>query len=71
MSTSELDWYKSSYSGGGGDNCVEVAVSPGTVLVRDSKDTARQPLAVSLIAWAAFTESATGALLDRRCGAYR
>ncbi|MCZ9343163.1 DUF397 domain-containing protein, partial [Streptomyces sp. TRM76130] len=28
---------------------------PAAVLVRDSKDTARQPLAVSLDAWAAFT----------------
>ncbi|MBT2415962.1 DUF397 domain-containing protein [Streptomyces sp. ISL-12] len=55
MSTTGLAWFKSSYSGGGGGNCVEVAVSPGTVLVRDSKDTARQPLAVSLNAWAAFT----------------
>ena len=25
MSTTELDWFKSSYSGGGGGNCVEVA----------------------------------------------
>ncbi|MFK0118999.1 DUF397 domain-containing protein [Streptomyces sp. NPDC090994] len=64
-------WFKSSYSGGGGDNCVEVSPRSGVILVRDSKDTARQPLAVSLNAWAAFTESATGALLDRRCGAYR
>ncbi|MEU6486752.1 DUF397 domain-containing protein [Streptomyces sp. NPDC046887] len=27
MSTTELDWFKSSYSGSGGDNCVEVALS--------------------------------------------
>ncbi|GGU61941.1 DUF397 domain-containing protein [Streptomyces daghestanicus] len=53
-------WFKSSYSGGGGDNCVEVSPRPGVVLVRDSKDTARQPLAVSPDAWAAFTEMAAG-----------
>ncbi|SEC20283.1 DUF397 domain-containing protein [Streptomyces sp. TLI_105] len=27
MSTTELAWFKSSYSGGSGDNCVEVALS--------------------------------------------
>ncbi|MER5719556.1 DUF397 domain-containing protein [Streptomyces sp. NPDC002132] len=27
MSTSELAWFKSSYSSGSGDNCVEVALS--------------------------------------------
>lgn len=32
-------WRKSSYSGGEGDNCVEVAVRPGGVRVRDTKDT--------------------------------
>ncbi len=29
---------KSSYSGSGGGNCIEVADAPGTVLVRDSRD---------------------------------
>lgn len=38
MSTTELTWFKSSYSGSGGDNCVEVAAQPHAVLVRDSKD---------------------------------
>ncbi|UYQ65023.1 DUF397 domain-containing protein [Streptomyces peucetius] len=55
MSTTEMAWFKSSYSGGGGDNCIEVAVRPKTVLVRDSKDTQRRPLAVSPDAWSAFT----------------
>ncbi|MFE5791852.1 DUF397 domain-containing protein [Streptomyces sp. NPDC056503] len=27
MSTTDLAWFKSSYSGGSGDNCVEVALS--------------------------------------------
>ncbi|MFJ2058976.1 DUF397 domain-containing protein [Streptomyces sp. NPDC087908] len=27
MSTTELTWFKSSYSGGSGDNCVEVALA--------------------------------------------
>lgn len=36
---SELAWFKSSYSGGtDGESCVELAVTPGTVHVRDSKN---------------------------------
>ncbi|MFJ1652260.1 DUF397 domain-containing protein [Streptomyces sp. NPDC088337] len=62
MSTSELAWFKSSYSGGG-DNCIEVALRPGAVLVRDSKDTDRQALAVSPGAWSAFTALAADARL--------
>ncbi|MEW2399907.1 DUF397 domain-containing protein [Streptomyces sp. NPDC046862] len=54
MSTTELAWFKSSYSGGGGGNCVEVAVRTEAVLVRDSKDTDRKALAVSRDAWSAF-----------------
>ncbi|MFF9125328.1 DUF397 domain-containing protein [Streptomyces sp. NPDC014889] len=63
MSTTELAWFKSSYSGGGGGNCVEVAVCPEAVLVRDSKDTDRRALAVSLDAWSAFTALAADARL--------
>ncbi|MFF4265612.1 DUF397 domain-containing protein [Streptomyces virginiae] len=58
MSTTELAWFKSSYSGGDGDNCVEVAMSPEAVLVRDSKDTRLRPLAVSHDAWSAFAVQA-------------
>lgn len=59
MSTTELVWFKSSYSGGGGGNCVEVAVTPQAVHVRDSKDTRIQPLLVSPAAWLAFTTHAS------------
>ncbi|MFD5120757.1 DUF397 domain-containing protein [Streptomyces sp. NPDC058385] len=35
----ELDWFKSSYSdSSSGNDCIEVAVSPGVVHVRDSKN---------------------------------
>ncbi|CAL9555992.1 hypothetical protein SUDANB58_04543 [Streptomyces sp. enrichment culture] len=55
MSTvSELDWFKSSYSGSEGDSCVEVAHAPGAVHVRDSKDPGGPELAVSPSAWEAF-----------------
>lgn len=55
MSTTQQDWSKSSYSGSEGDNCIEVALRPDAVLVRDSKDTRKQPLTVSPDAWTAFT----------------
>jgi len=35
---SEIMWRKSSYSGGGGGECVEVAFPPARVAVRDSKN---------------------------------
>lgn len=35
--TTELTWFKSSYSTNDGPDCVEVAASPATVHVRDSK----------------------------------
>ncbi|MBQ0830272.1 DUF397 domain-containing protein [Streptomyces tagetis] len=54
MST-EPAWFKSSYSGSGGGNCVEVAVRPEVVHVRDSKDKRIRPLAVTPTAWTAFT----------------
>ncbi|WP_448316900.1 DUF397 domain-containing protein [Streptomyces sp. CO7] len=52
--SAELSWVRSSYSGSGGDNCVEVASLPHTVHVRDSKDVRRTPLALDPAAWAAF-----------------
>ena len=42
---SELVWRKSSYSGGGGNECVEVAFPPARVAVRDSKNPAGPRLA--------------------------
>lgn len=34
----DLVWFKSSYSGGNeGDSCVEVALAPATIHIRDSK----------------------------------
>ncbi|MFB6598050.1 DUF397 domain-containing protein [Streptomyces diastaticus] len=59
MST-ELDWVKSSYSGSGGDNCIEVALDAEAVHVRDSKDLGRDSFAVAPGAWAAFTTHVSG-----------
>ena len=47
-------WRASSYSGSGGGQCTEVAVTPGAVLVRDSKDKGGPVLAFGHEAWAAF-----------------
>ncbi|MEU9749473.1 DUF397 domain-containing protein [Streptomyces niveus] len=55
MNTTQLTWFKSSYSGSDGDNCVEVAAQPHAVLVRDSKDPHVGRLTLTPTAWAAFT----------------
>ncbi|MFF3556056.1 DUF397 domain-containing protein [Streptomyces tsukubensis] len=50
-----LAWFKSSYSGSEGGQCVEVAVSgTSAVYVRDSKTTVGPTLRVSREAWAGF-----------------
>ncbi|WP_224283367.1 DUF397 domain-containing protein [Streptomyces sp. LS1784] len=60
MST-EPAWFKSSHSGTEGGNCVEVALTPGTVRVRDSKDKTGPQLAFAPQAWADFVEFARNA----------
>ncbi|MGG7571336.1 DUF397 domain-containing protein [Streptomyces sirii] len=47
-------WRKSSYSGSEGEACVEVAACPGTVHIRDSKDTSLPSIAVTPASWASF-----------------
>ncbi|QIP73202.1 DUF397 domain-containing protein [Streptomyces sp. VN1] len=49
-----LSWFKSSYSGSGGGDCVEVATAFVTVHVRDSKDGALPSISVGAKQWAAF-----------------
>ncbi|MDX3666350.1 DUF397 domain-containing protein [Streptomyces europaeiscabiei] len=51
---SGLVWAKSSYSSEEGGECVEVAVRPHVVRVRDSKGIARRGVAVDAAAWTAF-----------------
>ncbi|MFJ2776843.1 DUF397 domain-containing protein [Kitasatospora sp. NPDC087315] len=60
MST-ELAWFKSSYSSNDGGECVEVAEAPGTVHVRDSKDKSGPQLTFEPAAWKAFVEFAAAA----------
>ncbi|MEU2655388.1 DUF397 domain-containing protein [Streptomyces sp. NPDC007325] len=55
IGASELHWFKSSYSNGSnGETCVEVATTPATVHVRDSKNTTGPRLAFGPAAWAGF-----------------
>ena len=49
-----MNWRKSSYSGANGGNCTEVATTPGTVLVRDSKNPYGAKLPFSAKAWGTF-----------------
>lgn len=50
-----MEWFKSSYSGGtNGESCVEIAVVPDTVHVRDSKNIEGPHFVVSGEAWAVF-----------------
>ncbi|THC53997.1 DUF397 domain-containing protein [Streptomyces sp. A1499] len=52
---SELEWIKSSYSDSSDINdCVEIAATPGTVHVRDSKRARGPRLTVTPTAWADF-----------------
>ena len=53
-----LNWFKSSYSGGAGGDCVEVAALSASVHVRDSKDTGRGSFAVTPGTWSAFVAHA-------------
>ncbi|CAL9541237.1 hypothetical protein SUDANB120_04250 [Streptomyces sp. enrichment culture] len=65
MSTAEtspaqaaLAWFKSSYSGAEGGDCIEVAATPSRVHVRDSKRLGGPVLTVGSEAWAGFVELA-------------
>ncbi|MFF4398283.1 DUF397 domain-containing protein [Streptomyces sp. NPDC001480] len=59
MARTEADL--SSYSSGtDGNSCVELAVTPGTVHVRDSKHAEGPRLALAPEAWADFVRYASG-----------
>lgn len=51
----QLSWFKSSYSdSSSGNDCVEVAATPHSVHVRDSKDRPGPRLGFAPTAWEAF-----------------
>ena len=51
---SRANWVKSSYSNGQGGNCVEAAMVPGLVAVRDSKHPDGPVLTFSRQTWVEF-----------------
>ncbi|WP_043684772.1 DUF397 domain-containing protein [Streptomyces xylophagus] len=55
MSTSQLHWFKSSYSSSNeSGDCVEVATTPATIHIRDSKNRLGAQLALSAPVWGEF-----------------
>ena len=54
-----LDWFRSSYSSSGdGNDCVEIAITPATIHIRDSKRPHGPRLAVTRTAWTGFVGAA-------------
>jgi hypothetical protein len=54
VNTTELAWFKSSYSSNEGGACLEIATRPETVHIRDSKNHTGPTLAVTPTTWTAF-----------------
>jgi hypothetical protein len=55
MDNPDLTWRTSSYSGSNGGNCIEVAMTPDTVAIRDSKDPHGPVLTFGAVDWRRFT----------------
>lgn len=61
MDVTDAMWRKSSYSGGNGGTCIEVAAAALAVVVRDSKDPDGPLLAFAADTWKAFAEQVKAA----------
>jgi hypothetical protein len=61
----ELRWFTSSFSGGNGDACVEVAFLPDAVAVRDTKDRALPSHRYSASGWTEFLAAVRSGEFDR------
>ncbi|MFJ3663915.1 DUF397 domain-containing protein [Streptomyces sp. NPDC090119] len=53
-----LDWFKSSHSAANDFDCVEVALTPDHIHIRDSKTTGGDELTVTTDTWASFLSHA-------------
>lgn len=62
-------WRKSSASGDGGGDCVEVAFADGTVLIRHSRDPAGPVLSFTHSEWQAFLSGTRNGEFDLPGGA--
>ena len=60
MDVSRAVWRKSTYSGGNGGGCVEVAAAENDIAVRDSKDPDGPRLHFSIADWRAFLARVKG-----------
>lgn len=65
MGYDELRWFTSSFSGGNGDSCVEVAFLPGAIAVRDTKDRTRPPHRYPAASWSEFLSGVRTGEFDR------
>ena len=63
-----MNWRKSSYSGQGSGNCVEVADADGRAIVRDTKNRSGAVLRVPADAWRRFAREVKATRLDRPSG---
>ncbi|MEV7687112.1 DUF397 domain-containing protein [Streptomyces bungoensis] len=54
MNPTPLEWFKSSHSSADGPDCVEVAITPATIHIRDSKNRDGARLAVTPASWLDF-----------------
>jgi hypothetical protein len=61
----ELRWFTSSFSGGNGASCVEVAFLPGGVAVRDTKDRALPQHRYPAASWSEFVAGVRAREFDR------
>ncbi|MDJ0463679.1 DUF397 domain-containing protein [Streptomyces sp. H27-C3] len=59
-SSALTDWYKSSFSGGGQGECLEVARGYGDVPVRDSKAVTGPVVVFPAEAWSSFVSGVKG-----------
>ncbi|MGH3433023.1 MAG: DUF397 domain-containing protein [Thermocrispum sp.] len=64
MDEQQVTWRKSSYSGGNGGGCVEVALTTHAALVRDTKNRAVGTLRMSPHHWAALVAEVKTGRLD-------
>ena len=65
MSEKNVTWRKSTRSGAAG-HCVEVAETPASVYVRDSKDASGPVLRFAAPSWSEFVEGVRNGEFDRR-----
>jgi len=64
MSQNDLNWHKSTRSGAAG-HCVEVAETPATVYVRDTKDVLGPVLRFQTMTWSGFLDGVRNGEFDR------